>query len=144
VATAYSTLYPHLRVLLGDTEVAYQRWTNGVLDDAIELGLLTNDDFSSVGGAISPTVSDENDLALLIYDAARILINPQPGSHSYRTRGLSVTRDGAHKRDLLAFLELKVYEIKENGESVFSKDSSVIAFLEDAQRSIDTIGEADF
>jgi hypothetical protein len=142
VATAYSVTYPYLRVILGDTEIAYQRWTDAVLEDAVEAALLTNDTYSASGSGIDPTVASDNDLALIIYEAAKILINPTPGAHSYRTRGLSVSRDGAHKRDLLAFLEEKVRLIKEDGDDVFTKDSSLLAFLEDARRSTDTISEA--
>lgn len=142
MATAYSTLYPHLRVILGDTDVSIQRWSNSVLDDAIEAALLQSADYSGDGTQINPSVADDDDLALILYRAAQILVNPQAGASSYRTRGLSVSRDGAAKRDILQFLDEKILIITEGG-SVFSKDSSLLAFLEDALRTIDTVNEAD-
>lgn len=142
MATDYSDLYPHIRVLLGDTDASYYKWTDGVLDDAIEVALLTNDDYSASGSdSITPTVASDDDLALIIFEAAKILLNPSPGRFSYKTRVLSVSRDNAGKADILRFIEDAIYKLQ-NGESVVSKDSSLIAYLDHNLRYLDTLNEA--
>lgn len=143
MATNYSDLYPHIRVLIGDTDASYYTWLDAVLDDAIDFALLTNSDYAAGGGnTITPDVADDNDLAVIVLTAARVLLNPSPGRFSYRTRALSVSRDSSGKVSILSFIEDKLYELQSGG-SIVSKDSSLIAYLEHATRYLDTFNEAD-
>jgi hypothetical protein len=142
VATAYSVLYPHIRIIVGDTDASFYRWADGILDDAIEMALLLNADYSASGsGSITPTVASDDDLALIVFESVKVLLNPSPGRFSYKTRVMSVSRDSAGKKDILTFVEDEIYKLR-NGGSVVSKDSSLIAYLERGVRYLDTVGEA--
>lgn len=142
MATLYTVLYPHIRVLLGDTDASFYNWENAILDDAIEVALLTNADYSASGSdSIEPTLADDNALALVVFEASKVLLNPSPGRFTYRTRSLSVSRDSAGKADILRYIEDEIYKLK-NGTSLISKDSSLIAYLEHNLRHMDTVNEA--
>ena len=142
MATPFSDLYAYIRAILQDTDSSYYRWENAVIDDALSLALLRNGDYSKSGSTVTPTLADDDDTALLVFETAKILITPAPGRFSFKTRVLSVSRDAAWKRDTLLLIEENLEKLK-NGEALFTKDSSLIAYLECAQRTIDTINEAD-
>ncbi len=143
MATDYSVLYPHIRVIVGDTDASFYTWADGILDDAIEVVLLTNSTYAASGSdSITPTVASDDDLALIVFESVRVLLNPKSGRFSYKTRPLSVSRDAAGKADTLRFVEDEIYKLQTGG-SIVSKDSSLIAYLEHATRYINTISEAD-
>jgi len=130
-------------VVLGDTDTSFYKWVDGVLDDAIEVALLTNADYSASGSdSITPSVANDNDLALIVFEAVKVLLNPSPGRFTYKTRVLSVSRDSAGKVDILRFVEGEIYKLQ-SGVSVLSKDSSLISYLEHNLRYLDTVNEAD-
>ena len=143
MATDYSVLYPHIRVVVGDTDASFYKWVDAILDDAIEVALLTNTTYAASGSdSITPTVASDSDLALLVFEAVKVLLSPSPGRFTFKTRVLSVSRDAAGKVDILRFVEDEIYKLKSGG-SVVSKDSSLVAYLEHATRHLNTISEAD-
>jgi hypothetical protein len=119
--TPFSLFYLPLRVLLGDNDPhqVYQ-FQDTALDSALRTVFLFGrgpEGFELAGDRseatqITPDLPSGNEFALVAYEAGLLLMGGDVGANSYRTRPVSVTESGDRKRDLLAELRTKIYEIR--------------------------------
>jgi hypothetical protein len=111
-----SELREPLRVILGDRDASFYMYEDAALDagvrTAVRMGLVEGYSLATGNTAITPDVSEPNDLALLLYHTVKLFVQSAPDSQSYRTRAISESM-GAYKR-FLAELEQSIHEL-ENG-----------------------------
>ena len=112
-----------MRLLLGDKAVhGVVAYANADLDGAVKALFRLGEGpvgYAVVGESIVPDLPDGDGYALIAYRAAQMLVQPEDGATSYRTRALSVTDAGHRKRDLLAAFAQRIYEIESGDGMVF-------------------------
>jgi len=98
--TAFSTLYPYLRVALGDIHPTITRYSDAMLKGILQYALLQDADHSeSPAEEVDPALTKAG-TGLLVVNAAIATLSPQ-NVKSFRTRMLSVNREtGQHLANL--------------------------------------------
>lgn len=144
MSTPLTELRPFLRAILGDCAVygAYA-YEDATLDSAVKAVFAANrapGGYTLSGGSgsaiallssatgISPTLASGDDLALILNQACLLLVTGEDGTMTLRTRSLTIADGGDRKRDLLADLRERVYQI-ENGGACFDTQQSVKQWL---------------
>lgn len=127
--TAFETFYPVMRAILGDRQVGGMwNYTDADLLSALRAvfalgrapeGYAMDPANPATGANVTPDVALGDVFALIAYDACLILVAPEDGKNSYRTRSISVTDGGDRKRDLLFELERLTSAIRD-GDCVFA------------------------
>lgn len=112
--TTLESLRPYLRHLLGDRDAAVYQYSDANLDAGVRtvvaMGLVSGYAVSGDGQSVTPTLSDPNALALLLYETVRSFVVSQPDSFSFKTRGFSQSQ-GAWKV-FLSELDQRVHEMR--------------------------------
>lgn len=124
--TAFTSLYPFIRTLLGDT-ARLPVWSNDQIDMGLRLGLLQEEDYVeltdiSITGdkQVSPELPAKIDYLRVSVRAALALITPAATEGSYRTPMLSVTR-GAN----VSYQDMKMLlqKLVNGGDSIIVSDN---------------------
>jgi hypothetical protein len=114
VAT-FAGLYPFVRVLLDDQDEDAPAYSNEMLDRAMRLALLREEDVEEdPAGSFSPALSTKIDVLRVSVRTALSMLSPAADGLSYRTPVVSVSRPSqreGHFRYLEGLLEVAV-----NGE----------------------------
>jgi len=101
-----------VRAVMGDFRPPY-KYEDGALTSVVRsvvrMGLLPNSGFgiTADGLKLTPPLNRPSDLALLTYQSARVLLRPNIGGFSWRSRALSVRK--GDQRDFLRELENAIY-----------------------------------
>ena len=144
--TEYTEIYPYIKtVATGDKNST--TYSDTVLSGAIDFALLLMKSlgykYKKNGEKVDPTISG-NDLLLLIYKTALLLLDPSE-SFSYKTAVISVTRGSAasaDRRQRIQRIEDMIYRL-ENGETPLAMDTSIDVYLNAATRMSDAVAELD-
>lgn len=144
--TDYTDIYPYIK-MVATGNINSTTYSNVVLAGAIDFTLLlmTSLDYDYVksGEKVSPVISG-NDLLLLVYKSALLLLDPEE-KFSYKTAVLSVTRGGAANTDRIRRMqriEDMVYRL-ENDEIPLKMDTSIDTYLNAITRMSDAVEESD-
>lgn len=128
-----SLFYGPIRLILGDRKVqGLWNYDDDTLKSAITTTFFVN--LAPPGYALDPasmiiTPDPGGDAAaLLTFQSALLCIGGEEGANSFRTKAISVHEFGDRKRDLLADLRQKIYEIRD-GNAQFSTLQGFVAFL---------------
>jgi hypothetical protein len=136
-----STLYPGMRVLLGDNdpqgnyEFTDQQLGQG-LQAAYQLGgfppkySLTDGSaaVSFTGTTISPDPG-VRDFAIILCEACLAIMVGDQGAFSFSTRAISEQDSGQRKRDILQYTRTRIYELRDS-DAVFETRAAFLAFLQ--------------
>jgi len=135
--TPCADLYSTLRAVLGDRQVmGMWNYAESDLLSALRAvfalgrgpaGYALNGSINSAT-EITPAIEVGDVLALIVYEAAMILVGGEDGAVAIRTRALSVNDSGHRKRDLLWELRNLIHDIRSGG-SYFSTRQSVAAWI---------------
>jgi hypothetical protein len=132
-----TALYPFIRSLVGDRQVmGAWHYRNDDIASAVRTAFVTGRapiQYHLVGDLqtameIAPDLATGDDMAIVLYEAALILIGGEDGRKSIKTRELTLTDGGDRKRDLLHELKLQVYRIR-SGDTVFSTSQTLTQFF---------------
>lgn len=128
--TPFTLLHRPLRTLLGDfdTGVTPVTWTDAKLTDALhtalQMGLVSDhavgDDGESVTPGIVAPTGDPNAFALLMLQAAKMLMFPQSPAVSLRTRAMTFRRGSL--RELLVDWDSRIEDLQ-SGEAFAGWDA---------------------
>lgn len=93
MATAISSLYPHLRHALGDRQVDHYRYQDSALLNGvkfvIQCGKVPDYTISIDGLSVTPDLTDPNKFALVLLYTALSFIISEPNSEAFRQRSMS-------------------------------------------------------
>lgn len=143
MATAFITLYPLVRALLGDHDAQVRMYSDTVLDAQLRLRLLTDNDpvvLEDGTTRIFTTELTPVQKALLIYRMAKAILAPQADFFSYKTPVHSVTRRG-HILSLRAYLDEQL-ELLEGGSALLRYDSDLDAMIHGSTRYLSDLNAA--
>lgn len=133
-----AALYPFLRSLVGDRQVmGAWHYRNDDLASAIRTTFVTGRAPATyrlagdiqTATAITPDLQVGDDMAIVLYESALILIGGEDGKKSIKTRELTVADGGDRKRDLLSEMALQIYRIRA-GTTVFSTSQTLAQFFQ--------------
>lgn len=137
MSTPFASLYTPLRAILGDRAVnTVWNYDGPTLDSALRAVMLTGrgpqgytlDGDPWTSSTLAQDLQVGDDAALLLFDAALVLVAGEDGALSYTTRSLSVRDGGERKSALLWDLQNRIHEIR-NGASVFATFQSFMQYL---------------
>ena len=134
--TAYTGLYPSMRLLLQDMSTPYS-YESTTLDASITFSLDYMSGYSGDGTSITPDIAG-NDKLQLICRSVLVLLRPSEG-FSYKTPVLSVTRKGMGKQRLIDWLEEQVTDLEAGGHMPIESDGSVEDYLDSSDRLTDVL-----
>lgn len=134
-ATKVVHLRQLVRMTLGDDSVlGSYLYTNDQVDQAISavfaLGLGPEDYSVDETGLFTPALESGDDLALVVFHAARLRVGGDDGAMSYQTRALKVTDRGERKSSLLKELEHYIHRI-EGGQCCFGQQRDFLKWAND-------------
>lgn len=121
--SAYATLYPFCRVLVGDRGVRDADgnilansfdYANGDIDAALDMALLEIPDYTSTGQDTIPDLATDDDKGLLVAVAALYLATPD-GPFSIETPNMKLRI--SENKDLLALLFGKIAKFADGDQS---------------------------
>lgn len=114
--TAFSTLYPYFRFLLGDQDADIPQIDSGQFDAGMKLVIDTDEDFDDYtydDDGITPSITDKAVRAKLIWKTVKWMTGQLCSGSSFRTRAYAEAVQG--NPHLHSDILQKVYEL-ENGE----------------------------
>lgn len=144
--TEYTTIYPYIRMVVTgnkDSDTYKDPILLGAIDFALLLMVSAGFAYTKSGEKVNPAISG-NDLLLLIYRSALLLLDPEE-SFSYKTAVLSVTRGSGANMDRvrkMQRIEDMIYRL-ENNETPLAIDTSIDTYLNAITRMTDAVEELD-
>jgi hypothetical protein len=130
-----STLYPGMRVLLGDNDPqGNYEFTDEQLGQGIQaayqlggfLGKYSLESFT--GSTISPDPG-VRDFAIILCESCLAIMVGDQGAFSFSTRAISEQDSGQRKRDILQYTRTRIYELRDS-DAVFQTREAFLAFLQ--------------
>ncbi len=129
MSTPIADTYELIRATLGDFHSVHKRYADAaiasVVRTVVRTGGVPGYAVDATNLAITPTISEPKDLALLMYKAALKFLLPNAASYAYDTRAIR-ERFGEQKL-FLAALEQEIYDL-ENSE-IFGSWNSLYAWI---------------
>jgi hypothetical protein len=130
-----STLYPGMRVVLGDNDPqGNYEFTDEMLGQGIQAAyqLGAFPDRYSLESFTGSTISPDpvvRDFAIILCEACQAIMVGDQGAFSFSTRAISEQDSGQRKRDILQYVRTRVYELRDS-DAVFQTRAAFLAFLQ--------------
>ena len=135
--TAYSSLYPSMRILLQDLDSTAYTYPDTTLGASIDFALKFMSSYTGNGTAITPDISGNDELQLILRSVLTLL-RPTEG-FSYKTPVLSVNRRGTGVDRLVEWLENEINNLVAGGHMPLASDGSGENYLDSASRLQDVL-----
>jgi len=133
--TAFSVLYPVMRVYLGDLSEITPAYSDATLNMALSAALLDESGFSETvsndAPQITPDVTTDEIKLRIAIRGVLILLRPKAHDSSYRTKILSVSRKGKYQQVVQLENRLRALE---SGGTISKTDTDVAALREGVTR----------